>query len=59
MEGFDKIQYNRKTPAASVNEALLDEFFSIIAGVAIRLINDKPSLEKNLNKAKPKGERSC
>jgi hypothetical protein len=59
MASSDKIQYNKDTPPASENEALLGEFFSVIAGVVIRLIKDTSSLDKNGRKTKPEGEKPC
>lgn len=58
MECFEKNQYNKGSPLASVNEALLDEFFSIISDISKRITKESPSVEKSEN-TKPEGDTLC
>jgi hypothetical protein len=55
MANFDIIKYNSGDPPASVNDALLDEFFSILAGITMRLVADNPSPDKDSKQSKSKG----
>lgn len=56
MEDLGKKQYNGGTHPASENEALLNEFFSIIAGITLRLINNNVTHDNNIQPSKVEGE---
>ena len=58
MANFDTIENNKGKLNSSVDEALLEEFLSVIAGITVRLVKDNSTPPNENDNNQQTGEQT-